>query len=372
MADKKDRIMDLMRRGIISEDEALELLENSGSKDSVASESNKKGFKFKFDGEDKKFDYTDKEGYVNHDVDFGDAMKSTFENLFEKSKDVFKGVTKSFDDNLDFGNGFPKVKSVSKTVEKDFEEAFTAVSLDIKGGKVTIKSGENAHAKVEYKVYGAVENSDVDAYLSEKTTLAVVDGTLVITTAGRITADVSLYLPEKVYEKVSLNALHGETKVEKLNATTFEINQTNGDIELSETISDQLSITAKNGEIKVLDGKSTGLTVDSLNGNFRITSAFEEASLTLVNGDILVTERYDGARQLNVRNVNGDIKVSVPATLGLVGHIRTIFGSYKTRLNLDNPFEAGRNGAAVVRSGENALTFELETKSGTIWLKDVD
>ena len=104
----------------------------------------------------------------------------------------------------------------------------------------------------------------------------------------------------------------------------------------------------------------------------RVTTDFENANLSLVNGNILVTEASSGARSLNAHNVNGDIKVSVPSSLGLVGHVRTIFGGYKTRLDLDNPFEAGRNGAAVVRSGENSLTFELETKSGTIWLKDAE
>jgi DUF4097 and DUF4098 domain-containing protein YvlB len=376
MADKKDRIMDLMRRGIISEDEALELLEKSGFDGSVKSDANDetsdKKFGFKFNSEDKKFDYTDKEGYVNHDVDFGDAMKSTFESLFEKGKEVFKGVAKSVDDTIDFGNGFPKVKSVSKTIEKDIDGIFTKINVDIKGGKISIKPGNNAHAKIEYKIYGAVENDDIDAYLIEKTQLEVVDDTLNVMTSGRVSAEVELYLPEKTYEEVTLNLVHGEIKVEKLTADTFEVNQVNGDIELKETVAEKLAVATKNGEVKLLDGKSTELTVESINGNFRVTNAFENATLNLVNGDILVTEAYDGARKLNVRNVNGDIKLSVPAALGLVGHVRTVFGGYKTRLNLDNPFEAGRNGAAVVRSGENTLTFELETKSGTIWLKDVE
>lgn len=38
MANKKDRIMDLMRRGIITEDEALELLEKNGSVNGEASD----------------------------------------------------------------------------------------------------------------------------------------------------------------------------------------------------------------------------------------------------------------------------------------------------------------------------------------------
>lgn len=89
----------------------------------------------------------------------------------------------------------------------------------------------------------------------------------------------------------------------------------------------------------------------AVNGNIRITTAFESGDISLVNGNILLTEKTGTAHKLNVKNVNGDIKVSVPESLGLVGHVRTVFGGYKTRLNLDSPFEAGRNGAAVVRQG---------------------
>ncbi len=83
----------------------------------------------------------------------------------------------------------------------------------------------------------------------------------------------------------------------------------------------------------------------------------------------MLTEKTGTAHKLNLKNVNGDIKVSVPESLGLVGHVRTIFGGYKTRLNLDSPFEAGRNGAAIVRQGAESLTFEFETKSERFGLK---
>ena len=67
--------------------------------------------------------------------------------------------------------------------------------------------------------------------------------------------------------------------------------------------------------------------------------------------------------------MNGDIKVSVPESLGLVGHVRTIFGGYKTRLNLDSPFEAGRNGAAIVRQGAESLTLNLKQNQERFGLK---
>ena len=159
MANKKDRIMDLMRRGIITEDEALELLEKNGSVNGEASDDKT---------ENKEFTYTDKEGYVNHDVDFPDAMKNVAESLFARGKEIFQGVAKSVDDNIDFSKGFPKVKSISHTVEKDINEDFKNVNLNLKSGKVNILPGENAHVKVEYKIYGAVEDGNVEAYIAEK------------------------------------------------------------------------------------------------------------------------------------------------------------------------------------------------------------
>lgn len=362
MSNKKERIMDLMRRGIISEDEAVELLEKSSDTIKSDSEETVK--------EDKKVVYTDKEGYVNHDVDFGESMKNTWDNLFEKGKEVFQGLSKAVDENIDFSKGFPKVKSISKTVEKDIEEEFSAVNLDIKAGKVVVAPGENAHIKIEYKVYGAVENNDVDTYLADKSKLEVVDGRLEITAPVRVSAEVELYLPQKMYDSVTLNVTHGETKVDKLSAKEINANLANGNIEVNESNSEKLGVTTKNGDIKVLDGKTQSLLGNLINGNIRVTSSFENADLSSVNGNILVTEKEGIARQLNAKTVNGDIKLSIPENLGLIGHVKTVLGGYKTRLKLDNPFESGRNGAAVVRSGEETLSFEFETKSGTIWLKD--
>ncbi|WP_251423182.1 MULTISPECIES: DUF4097 family beta strand repeat-containing protein [Lactococcus] len=360
---KKDRIMDLMRRGIISEDEALELLDKSSPVTEEGAAESKEKFK-----------YTDKDGFVNHEVDFMDSFKGIMDQIVSKGKVVFKDASKAIDDNIDFSKGFPKVKSIVKTVEKDIEGDFDSINLAIKTGKIAVYPGENAHVKAEYKIYGAVAPEKIDEYLAEKTQLEVVDGVLEITASDslRIALNLELYLPEKTYETFDFKFVHGDIKVEKVAAAKVKIDQVNGDVELSETLNKEVDVTLKNGEIKVLDGSTDVLKLNSANGNIRVTSAFEDGNVNLVNGNILLTQTQDKARKLIVKNVNGDVKLSVPEYLGLVGHVRTVFGGYKTRLNLDNPFEASRNGAAVVRTGAETLTFELETKSGTIWLKDAD
>lgn len=336
MAGKKERIMDLLRRGVITEEEALELLEKAGEST---------------DGVKSGFAYTDKDGYTNHDVDFADAMKNTFNMVTDKLSDAFHGISKTVNDNVDFGNGFPKVKRTQKMVEKDIEGDFDSIKLAATSGKVLVQYGENAHVKVKYTIYGAIENDDIDKFLLENTTLDVEDDELVIKTVKRVGIDLILYLPEKKYDSIDLKVANGIVNVEKL-------------------IADTLKIAVKHGEITVLKSNASDLVLELINGTIKFDGNFKDSDISLVNGNILLTQGTTIARNLTVKNVNGDVKLAIPETLGLVGHVKTTFGSYKTRLRLDNPLETGRNGAAVVRKGDETLTFELETKSGTIWMKD--
>ncbi|MCL2858184.1 MAG: DUF4097 family beta strand repeat-containing protein [Streptococcaceae bacterium] len=356
MANNKDRIMDLKRRGIITEDEALELLEGNSNQE--------KG----------QFSYTDKNGYDNHDIDTITGIKNAFGTVIDKLSDGMKALSKTVDDNVDFTNGFPKMKSVKHSIEKDLDDEFESVSIDLKAGKVQVIQDEKAYVKVNYQIYGAIEDNDIEKFIDQKTKLGVKDGVLEISTveSNKVKADVELHTPDKNYESLMLKLAHGNINVADLQFKQVEIKQLNGEIILSQLKAEQLEASNKNGEIKVLDGKASDLKLDSINGTVRVTSAFEKGEVNLVNGSILITQDTDSVRQLSAKNVNGDIKVSIPERMGLSGRVKTVFGGYKTRLKLDTPFETGKSGAAVVRSGENVMTFELETKSGTIWLKDTE
>lgn len=73
----------------------------------------------------------------------------------------------------------------------------------------------------------------------------------------------------------------------------MNINLMNGNAEVLEVNSDELKINNKNGEIKVIDGTNSDLELTGVNGNIRITTAFESGDVSLVNGNILLTEKQE-------------------------------------------------------------------------------
>jgi DUF4097 and DUF4098 domain-containing protein YvlB len=347
MADKKERIMDLMRTGVITNEEALELLEKMNTSGSAASENMADTAQeaVKPDNGPK----LDSEGFENHRQDTSDSIKNTLNQAADKLSDLFKGLSKTVDENVDFSNGWPKVKTIEKTVEFDLTDPFDSVNLDVKSGKVTAKPGDNAHIKVTYKIYGAV--SDVEQYMAENTKISTEDGVLEISAGGRIAAYVELYLPSRSYADLTLKLLNGKILLDGVEASS-------------------LTASSKNGELSITGAKTDKLVLDLINGDIKFDGSFVDGQVLLTNGGIRLTQRDNRAKNLTAKSINGEVKLSVPESLALTGRVKTVFGNYKTRLRLEQPFESGKSGAAVVRSGEENLTFELETKSGTIWLKD--
>ncbi|MDR0297679.1 MAG: DUF4097 family beta strand repeat-containing protein [Streptococcaceae bacterium] len=354
MADnKKERILKLMRDGVITQDEALELLEKAGiSGDGVGEEA------------------FDNAGYRTQNVDAGEALKSAFSGLGDSLKNVAKSIKRGVDENVDFSQGFPKVRATSFDIEKDLEGDFNAIEVDLSHVLLTIRPGENAHLKGTYKIYGGIDGS-VENFLATHTTSTVWQDVLTLSAdSKRVGAKFELWLPEKQYEELKINALSGKIDVKSVSADRISVTLLHGEVRLEELTASELSVDSKNGNILALPEHVNKLSLKLVNGTIKFDGSFEEADASLINGSILLTQRDARARKLSASVAHGDVKLSVPENLGLVGHARATFGGYKTRLNLLQSPEFGKNGGAIVRNGEETLTFDLETKTGTIWLKD--
>ncbi|MFV0556211.1 MAG: DUF4097 family beta strand repeat-containing protein [Lactovum sp.] len=342
MTEKKERILDLMRKGIITNEEAIELLEKTELNLTNALEESRETTKNKKEN-------PKEDGFDHHKVDVVESLKTIGGTVKGGLTDVFKDISKTVDKNIDFSKGMPKVRTAKKVVEQEFSEDFESVSLSLKTGKVEICQSESSKIEIEYKIYGSV--SDLDKYLEENTEITITEGKLDITVHGRLSVNILLKLSPKDYKAINLEALNAAVIIEGLSIQ-------------------ELTLSSKNGNFELTDIKTKTLNLDLINGDIKFNGSFIDGKASLTNGSLRVTQLDSQAKNLKVKNINGDIKLSVPENLALTGHMKTVFGSYKTRLRLDQPFESSKSGAVIVRSGEESLTFDLDIKSGTIWLKD--
>ena len=342
MSNQKERILDLMRKGIITENEAIELLEKSGLSGDADQET--------YEG-DETSQVRDKDGYQ---TDSSEAFKQFMNQAGSFMKTMFHSAKKSVNDNVDFSNGFPSLKYLSKSDFKAFEGPISNLTMTATTGDVTVKTKDvkKTIVEVSYKVYGGISEALLDEFIQDNVSIELQeDELLVAVKSKRIVVDVTITLP--------LNALK-----------TAKLDVVNGTMILEELTADELNIKKVNGDLTIQRCHLGALYVKSVNGEVRVVANFETADITNVNGEILVTTTSLDGENLKVKNVNGDIKISVPENIGLVGYIKTTFGSYKTRVELDTPLEITKNGAALVRKAVNSLTLDISTNTGSIWLKD--
>lgn len=342
MSNQKDRILDLMRKGIITESEAVELLEKSGLK---ADEHKQTGEK------EKASDTRDKDGYQ---TDSSEAIKQFMNQAGSMMKNLFHSAKKSVNETVDFSKGFPSLKYVSKSDFKAFENQVSDLTVTATTGDVTVKTKDikKTIVEVSYKVYGGITEAELDEFLKDNVLIDLQDGALCVTVnSKRIVVDVTVTLPLYTLQSAKFDVVNGTMKLEELTTSELKIKKVNGDLAVNKCNLGAVAIKSVNGEVRLL-------------------SDFETAEISNVNGEILVTETSLDGENLKIKNVNGDIKISVPENIGLVGYIKTTFGSYKTRVALDTPLEITKNGAALVRRAVNSLTLDISTNTGSIWIKD--
>ncbi|MGX7419049.1 SHOCT-like domain-containing protein [Carnobacterium gallinarum] len=191
---QKERILDLVKQGLITAEEALVLLENTTK---PASE------KTKVDVEDEYPD--DWKESVN------ETMNQVTEKVTEASAQVSKFAKKtleSVNEHLDWKEvqvKVPKITSTELTHEFIFsEDESKVIDLKVANGKVVFKNGVGTDLKIvaNVKIYGKLneDETSLDAYL-KRITIEEEEGKLdFISENKRINGNLVVYLPQRAYE----------------------------------------------------------------------------------------------------------------------------------------------------------------------------
>ena len=184
-------------------------------------------------------------------------------------------------------------------------------------------------------------------------------------------------MPKQTYDHVAVKLLNGNVVVKQLEAKDVYTQSTNGNIDFEKIDATMLEIAGVNGNITIADGTIMDTIIENVNGGITVQATPQTIGASLVNGDIKLTFKEDHLKKVDASSVNGNVKVALPANLGIEGLAKTSLGKINSRLTeievVREKKEKLNQLLQFRRVQEETLAqLDLSTTTGNILLKDTD
>lgn len=327
--------------------------------------------------------------------DFGRKIGETSDKLGKKLgekglelgnllKAKVKDLSNQVNENVEWKDISMKVPGmVSNSFQHEFfypETTATLIDVKVANGQVIFKSWDSEDVKVEanIKLYGKMEADSLFEAFLERSQIDVTDEKISFQVPNkRIKADLVFYLPKRMYDHVSVNMLNGDVTFEELEVKDAFVKSTNGDLTFTNFNATMLEVKGVNGDVSITDSTVLDFIGESVNGDYTMVSAIKNIQISNVNGEVKITDNTVDTKKIDVKLVNGTIKVALPAEVGFESLSKTNTGAIKNRLT---DFEIVReksektNQLLQIRriNPENIVTINLNTTTGSIYLKNTD
>lgn len=155
----------------------------------------------------------------------------------------------------------------------------------------------------------------------------------------------------------------GDVKLKGLNGVV-EVNGESGDVSIEDATTPSLSVENKNGDISLI----------SVHGNLNLRSATGSVRLKQVGGKTIAIESVSGTIEadldepvtgtLNVRTVNGDVKLGIPDGSDSRVSLSTLRGNVSCNLELSD--QAKQDQRITGRLGAGAGTLDVSAVTGDV------
>ncbi|MTD42224.1 DUF4097 family beta strand repeat protein [Erwinia sp. CPCC 100877] len=314
----------------------------------------------------------------------GEKMSEAGSQLGSFLKKTFSSFTETMNDNVEWKDVSFKVPGVATTkFDHEFNYPTPQASLiDVKvaNGNIVFKTWDQPDVKVEGKIklYGKMDaETPLEAFL-ERSQIDVDDEVISFQIPNkRVRADLVFYLPERVFDHVSIKLLNGNIAVESLKAKDVYTKSTNGTITFNYIEATMLEVEGVNGDIKVLDGEILDNIIETVNGTITITASPQNIGVSLINGDVRITAKENTLRKIEANSVNGNVKIALPNELGVEGTVKTSLGSINSRMTeyevIREKKERTNQLLQFRRMNEEQMAqINASTTTGNIYLKDTD
>lgn len=367
MQEERKRILNMVKEGKLTVNEALVLLDELGA----SADSMKKK-------EEELF------GELSTTVHFEEAKKedsfsqqkyqSTKEKLFEFVDVALKKI-KDFDLDLNFGQSV-EISHIFQQSDVYLRE----MDVDLANGSVRIVPWDKRDVRVECeaKVYRVDTQEEARNRFLKDVTFAIEGQKLRFASQQKwMKIQATLYIPQAQYENVKVRMFNGSIDSENLEVDKYNVKTANGKINIFGMTSKYVDAETANGQIEVRDAKIEDLEAETINGAIKLDGSFKKVELQSFNGNIECSLTDTSCERIEAKATTGAIKLYIPEETAISGEVKTNVGNF----NMDyKGVQVMEEKSEVIQKlvrfqptipTEKAARIFADTKTGSITIKRV-
>lgn len=291
---------------------------------------------------------------------------------------LVKKTARTVMDNVDWKDVTISVPGIAT---QKFSHTFTfpeckASVLDITVANGNIKfrpwDSEDIEVAANIRFFGKVTGDLLDAFTQRSQIEADDEHFIFQVPNKRVAADLVISLPKRDYDHIAVRNLNGDTHFDHISGKDFYAKATNGDVFFDQLKAVMLEAENVNGDVKVVHSDVNTAEISTVNGDSRYAGQGRNLKLSTVNGDVKMTLK-NAPKNVTGTSVNGNVKVAVPATVGVSGQAKTRFGRLRSRMTgIETPDKNRSHTLDLDRSGDELTVLSLSTVAGDVLLKDTD
>lgn len=358
MNDERRKILKMVEDGIISSEEAEELLDSLDKVEHAQSTEISKQVDWE---EGEKYYSTNKTGNKN-----GKKAKllGFIEDAFSKIKNV----------DLDFNFGsYTSVSHIFHSQDADFSKA----DIDISNGSVTLLPWDEQDIRIEceVKVYQEEDRNKAREKFLEEAEYRIEDGVLYFNIPSKqMKATIAIKVPSKLYDKITIRLFNGPVHIENMQANQLRTKTTNGAIDIEKVQIAKCFAETANGMIKVSQALVKEIEAETISGSVRLDGEFKHVDAQVVNGSVHCLWNGGLATSGFFKTTTGSVRLTLPQQVKIDGKLETNIGAIHCDLNNQVVFEEKKEMMKRMlqfeANGEyeQLLHLEAETRTGSIWV----
>lgn len=366
MHDERKRILNMVKEGKLTIDEALTLFdEMEKTKDTMK---RKEEAIIQELSTVVNFEETTKKGNIFSNPKF----QSTKDKIFSIIDTTIKKI-KDLDLDWNFGK-YEEISHIFQMCDSYLKE----IDIDIANGSAKVVSWDQKDVRVECeaKVYRVNSVEEARTKFLEEVIFSVDGDTMKFISQQKwIKVQTTIYVPQRNYEDVRIRLFNGSIEGEQMNVRSLKAKTVNGKIKLEKVSSKKAELETVNGHIDVRSGTIEEMEGETIHGSMTLDGFFKTVDVQSLNGSITCSFYNGDGERFEAETVTGTVKLYVPDETNLRGEIKSYLGTIHVDREAIHVTEEKNEVIQKLlcfdplNGSGNSLKVKVETKTGSVILK---